>query len=366
MAAIVSTGGVWPVDRARCERGNVIIMSAEDDPGDTIRPRLEAAGANLERVHVVECVMDSYRGDGSEHRRGFCLDRDIPRLGDLMKEIGDVALVIVDPITAFLGDADSHKNAEVRALLAPLAELAAQHGAAIVCVSHLTKNGDADALMRVMGSLAFVAAARAAYVVARDRDDQGRRLFLPLKNNLGVDQTGLAFRVEGRSIAGGIETSCVVWELDAVTVTADEAMAPEPRGEERSTIEEARDFLTSLLADGPIPSKVLKADADGAGFSWATIRRAADSLGVEREKLGMKKGWVWNLAPKVLKKSEDAQDSVCSTFGSNEHLRDAGEPPKMLKDYEDAKHKELSTFGNHEHLRGNESSGAKDEDAETL
>src|SRR5690606_10020909 len=99
---------------------------------------------------------------------------------------------------------------DMRALLAALTKMAEQRGVAVVCVSHLNKSGGNDALMRVMGSLAFVAAARAAYLVLKDPADEDRRLFLPLKNNLGADQTGLAFQVESaqvRSAAGLIETS---------------------------------------------------------------------------------------------------------------------------------------------------------------
>jgi hypothetical protein len=111
-----------------------------------------------------------------------------------------------------LGDADSHTNAEIRALLGPLGELAAKHGAAVVAVSHFNESGQQDGLLRVMGSLAFVAAARAAYAVVKDQNDPQRRLFLPLKNNLGRDMIGYAFTVESVKIGADIETSCITWE----------------------------------------------------------------------------------------------------------------------------------------------------------
>jgi RecA-family ATPase len=109
-------------------------------------------------------------------------------------------LIVIDPITAYLAGIDSHINADVRAVLAPLGQLAARHSVAVVCVSHLNKGGAAsggsgDALLRVSGSLAFVAAPRAAFIVARDPENRARRLFLPAKNNLGRDGTGLAFSV---------------------------------------------------------------------------------------------------------------------------------------------------------------------------
>ncbi len=108
----------------------------------------------------------------------------------MILKIGEVAMIVIDPISAFLGGTDSRKNADIRALLHPLCKLAAGHEAAVVCVSHLNKTSGGEPLLRVTGSLAFVAAARSAWIVAKDRDDPNRRLFLPLKNNIGNDQTG--------------------------------------------------------------------------------------------------------------------------------------------------------------------------------
>lgn len=317
MAAVVSTGGTWPVDRTHCERGHVIFLSAEDDPADTIRPRLEAAGADLSRVFILDAVVENYQADGGKVVRAFNMKTDLTRLGALLAEIGDVALIVIDPITAYLGEADSHKNAEIRALLSPLSDLAAKHGAAVVCVSHLNKSGGGDALTRVTGSMAFVAAARAAFIVAKDQENEARRLFLPLKNNIGNDQTGLAFAVQSaqvKSAAGLIETSRVLWEPEPVTVTANEVLVPQGDPEERSAVEDARQFLAGLLADGPVHAGQIKKDADGAGFNWRTVQRAADRLGVERKKAGMREGWVWNLAPKVTGKAErDTQIMVASS-----------------------------------------------------
>jgi len=298
MAATVSTGGPWPVDGERCEVGNVIILSAEDDPSDTIRPRLEASGADLSRVYILDAVLDGPLVSGGETPRAFNLKTDIEHLGSMLKKIGGAALVIIDPVTAYLGTTDSHKNAEIRALLSPLSELAGQYGAAVVAVSHFNKNASTEALMRVTGSLAFVAAARAAYVVARDPEHEGRRLFLPLKNNLGNDQTGLAFTVEStqvESAIGMIETSRVVWESSAVTVTAEEAMRPQVHDDERSDQDDAKDFLLRLLDDGPVPSNQIERDAKGAGHSMRTVQRAKKDLGVVAEKKGMKEGWCWRL-----------------------------------------------------------------------
>jgi putative DNA primase/helicase len=323
LAATVTTGGKWPVDGSRCELGSVLILSAEDDAEDTIRPRLEAAGADLTRCHILDAV-EERAANGSVSRRSFSLERDLGRLSDALTALMDVALVVIDPVTAYLGGADSHKAADVRALLAPLGELAARHGVAVVAVSHLRKGGPGEALMQVSGSHAFVAAARAAYIVAKDQDDPTRRLMLPAKNNLGSDQAGYAFKVAAVRLPCGIETSRIEWEPALVMVTADEALAPPQLGEDRSAVDEAMEFLSRLLEEGPVSARQVRRDAKDAGHHWATIRRAQKALGIEAAKAGMQGGWEWRLPPKVLNKTEDAQEKSMNIFGGIEHLR-AGE-----------------------------------------
>jgi len=296
LAAIVSTGGTFPVDGKHCERGSVVILSGEDDAGDTIRPRLEAAGADLSRCYILDAVREE-TSTGETNTRAPNLSADLSRFAALLAKLGDVVLLIIDPITAYLGATDSHKNAEIRALLTALAELAARHGVAVVAVSHLTKGAGNEALMRVQGSVGFAAAARAVWGVARDKDNPARRLFLPLKNNLGTDQAGFAFVVEPVCLPNGIETSRIVWEGAPVTVSAEEAFAPDLDHEERSAVEEAKAFLMGLLADGPVSAKQVRSDAEGAGHAWPTIRRAQKALGIEATKDGMRGGWIWRLPP---------------------------------------------------------------------
>ncbi|HJX18738.1 MAG TPA: AAA family ATPase [Acidiferrobacterales bacterium] len=297
MAAVVSTGGRWPVDRSQCTPGSVVILSAEDGAADTIRPRLEAAGADLTRCYVIDAVRE-VTGSGNTQERGFSLDRDAARLGDMLAEIGDVALVIVDPISAYLGKIDSHNNAEVRGLLAPLSKVVEEYDAALVMVSHLTKGQNAKALMKIMGSLAFVAAARAAYVVCRDPDDESgaRRLFLPVKNNLAPDTEGLAFKVEGVTLGNGITTSRIMWESDAVTTTADEAMAPRAEGERAPKQREAEEWLRRQLAGGAMLQAKIEEEAAKAGLSMSTVRIARKKLNVHSTKAkGAGGAWSWAL-----------------------------------------------------------------------
>jgi putative DNA primase/helicase len=326
IAAVVSTGGRWPVDRTTCPAGDVLFLTAEDDAADTLRPRLEAAGADLGRVHIIDGVIAGYSGTGAQQNRVFSLQQDLPGLSTKLAELPNVRAIIIDPISAYLGDADSHKNAEVRALLAPVAELAARHGVAIIGVSHLSKAGGTEALMRVSGSLAFVAAARAAYLVAPDPDDRARRFFLPMKNNLGPDSAGLAFRIEPatvQSAAGPLQTSRVAWDPEPVTTTADEVMQT-PTDERRSALREAEEWLEEMLIESK-PAAEVQRDAADAGISRKTLRRASETLGIVKEKTGMKAGWVWSLPPKMPITSEDAPQRNLGTFGDPGHLRDTDE-----------------------------------------
>ncbi|MGA2714167.1 MAG: AAA family ATPase [Bryobacteraceae bacterium] len=325
IAAVVTTGGRWPVDRQQCKPGHVLFLTAEDDPADTLRPRLEAAGADLRRVHVVDGVTVGYAGDGSCANRTFSLQADVQALGSKLAELGDVAVVVIDPITAYLGDTDSHKNSDVRGLLAPLSELAARHDTVIIGVSHLTKAAGMQALMRVTGSLAFVAAARAAYLVTDDRQDKTRRLFLPMKNNLGPDLTGLAFRIEGATVAGSggpLTTSRVSWESEPVTMTADEAMQAESGSPSASALDAAKDWLRETLAHGSVAAEEVFDLAKAEGIKEKTLRRAANALGVRKAKLAMAGGWSWSFSPKVAKSAEDAQVSTVATFDEIGHLRE--------------------------------------------
>jgi putative DNA primase/helicase len=210
MTATVSTGGKWWGEEGKARRGDVIYISAEDGAADTIRPRLEAAGASLNRVHIIERVND-YSGS-----RPFNLLPDLGQLDEVLQSLRKPRLVIIDPINACLSPTDFHRFnpnsvTQVRALLGHLESLAVKRRVAVVCVSHFTKVKGASALARVTGSFAFVAAARSVFTVARKQDDPGQRVFAPAKNNLGGDGNPLAFRIEERLTTGNIPAPYAVF-----------------------------------------------------------------------------------------------------------------------------------------------------------
>ena len=252
LAAAVTTGGGWPCNEGTAPRGSVIILSAEDDASDTIRPRLDAAGADVRGVHLISAVRQK---DGTG-RRSFNLQADLGELEREIARIGNVRLVIIDPVSSYLGKTDSHKNADVRGTLEPLGDMAARMRVAVVSITHFSKGDGKSAVNSFIGSIAFVAAARAAFIVTRDpeNDDPARRLFVQAKNNLAIDSGGLAFRVEQRIVGNDIVASAVMWEGERITQTADEILAAGREGKDTPERAEAEEFLRDTLAGGPRPA----------------------------------------------------------------------------------------------------------------
>lgn len=299
IAARVTTARAFP-DDSPCEMGNVVILNAEDDAGDTIVPRLEAAGADINRVVILDAIREQGGAKGNV-RRVFNLQSDVGRLAAFVQKIGGASLIIIDPISAYLGKVDSHKNAEVRALLAVLGDMAAQHDMAVIGVTHFSKDTKAGAMMRVMGSLAFVAAARATYLVARDPADKNRRLFVPLKVNISPDRTGYAFTLEEvriKSSEGQIDVSRVRWEASPIQMTADEVMQQAASHDQHSELAETKEFLLTILAHGPLASRQVYKECEEAGPSRRTIQRAGKAIGIEVLKDGVRGGWSWRLPPR--------------------------------------------------------------------
>jgi putative DNA primase/helicase len=249
LTAVVTTGGEWPCGEGRADQGNVVIFSAEDDAADTIVPRLLAAGADRSRVQIAEAVTTS-DGKGNTSRRMFHLQDDLARLESLLSKIGDVRLVIIDPITAYLCGVDTHRNSDVRGVLGLVAEMAARHHVAVVVISHWNKSGIGSAVNRVTGSGVFTAAVRAAYMVAKDPDDALRCLFIPMKNNLARIDGGLAFRLEQRLVGDNntIVASAIVWDSERVTLTADEVLAASDEGAQSQSRQGRGGRLASRIA----------------------------------------------------------------------------------------------------------------------
>jgi putative DNA primase/helicase len=288
--AAVTTGGNWPMDEGRAPQGNVILFSDEDDPNDTLVPRLAAAGADLGRVHIIKMV----RHDEQKERL-FSLVTDLEALRKKISGVGDVKLVVIDPITAYLGfgTVDSFRTADVRAVLTPLVALAAEMKVAIIAVMHFNKKMDVtNALLRISDSLAFGAVARHVYGVIDDSENR-RKLFVRAKNNVSArskNQT-LAYQFGAREVGKDEETGqsitapYILWEPNYIDVTASEAMQAVAENRSLRTRDDAKQLLADhVVADKGILVDKLKEIAEANGISWITMRRAKNDLGIVAEK----------------------------------------------------------------------------------
>ena len=294
LAARTTTGAMWPDGAYGSDPGGVVILAAEDDVEDTLAPRLLAAGAHMESIFSIRSV----RGDDLL-RRTFSLQADLVRLEAEIRSRDNIKLVIIDPISSYLGKVDSHKNAEVRTVLEPLGEMAARLRVSIICNNHFSKGGG-NANSRIIGSVAFVNQARAAFIVVPDAEIEGRILLMPSKMNLAPIKHGLAYSIGSAMVGadGDILTSRICWESAPVTISADAALAAIDGGNEGRTAKaDAIEFLQSALAEGPLPAKELDRMAREHGITPKVLRSARETLNVtiERDGFGPGSKSLWSL-----------------------------------------------------------------------
>lgn len=295
-AATCTTNGRFP-DGTPCRGGNVLIWTGEDDPADTLAPRLLASGADLSRVYFIQGTTEAGK------LRSFDPARDIHTLERQAQAIGQIALLIVDPVVSAVAG-DGHKAGDVRRGLQPLVDLAAVLDCAVLGITHFSKGtAGRDPLERVTGSQAFGALARVVIVAAKDGTDTGddtpaRRFVARCKSNIGPDGGGFDYRLDQTDLPDqpNVIASTVTWG-QAIEGTARDLLGAAEVNETSDTDErqDAVSFLEGLLKNGPVAARSIEADAKGAGYAWRTIQRAKKELGAEAIKTGLNGGWVWAL-----------------------------------------------------------------------
>lgn len=314
LAARVSCGRPMPDEVVGRPPAGVVLLSAEDGLADTIRPRLDAAGADVSRVVALTAVY----ADGSD--RLPTLPADLDRLEAAIVGHG-AELVIIDVLMAYLaGEVNAHRDQDVRGALAPLAAMAEQTGAAIVVLRHLNKSTGGPAVYRGGGSIGIVGAARSALVVGRDPDDETRLVLAVTKANLAPVPPSLAYRIVDHDGAGAI-----AWE-GASSLTAAQLLSVPTSSEDRSALDEAKAVLRDLLGAGAVPAKDVQRQARDAGISDATLRRAKDGLGVKSIRPdGFTGPWSWVLPavhahepPYVLSPEDEHVHASVSKYGDED------------------------------------------------
>jgi DNA polymerase I-like protein with 3'-5' exonuclease and polymerase domains len=297
VVAYVTTGGTWPDGCNGVPASNVIMLTAEDCLDQTIVPRLIAAGADRDRVFILRKI----RKDNKE--RMFLLNEDLDELEWMIRDTGDVRLITIDPITAYMGGkVDSHRATDVRGQLGPLADLSERMDVALSAITHPPKQSTQRAIDHFIGSQAFIAAARIGHMAIEEveedehgnRNPTGRSLFTNPKNNVSAKMATLAYRVVEKQLDFGIKAPQVIWE-EIVDITADQAVAAtQAKAKERSG---PMVFLQDVLTSGPVPMATIEERGAARGFSKDQLHRAKRKLGIVafKEAKTLQGRWFWAL-----------------------------------------------------------------------
>jgi archaellum biogenesis ATPase FlaH len=299
LAARTSVGDTWPDDAEASDAGSVLILSAEDGIEDTIKPRLDRAGADTAKVICLKAI-EVYQDGKLQMERGFSLTEDIKRLSEILTQERDIRLIIIDPLSAYIGNTDANKDVQVRDALTPLVALAEEFNVAILVILHLNKAA-VQAIYRVSGSVAFTAIARAVFVIADHPRDKNDRLFISLKNNLAPTASPRVFHIDP-SDTDNDQRIKVVWRGSS-DLTVDEIFnvtpGRKPQGEDgKARLNEAKEFLREFLAGGAKLADDVKDAAKARDIAIkSTLRRAREELGIEprKEPERFAGQWFWQL-----------------------------------------------------------------------
>jgi putative DNA primase/helicase len=332
-AGHVTRGRAWP-DGSPCPMGGMVIVGAEDPIEEVWVPRLEAVGADLELVIILQT-----KDDGSPIR----LPEDIPFLEREIRAIGAKAIAF-DPIMSYLtGLTNPNSDKDVRQALSPLNEMLVRNRCAGIMLRHFNKdNKTSQALYRGMASIAFGALARTGFAVAKDPDAAGGFVFAPTKNNLARYPASLKYRIVEVDLGDGFKTSRIEWQGESQR-SAEELVTA--FGAEASKAQTAEQMLREWLANGPGLSDDLWARAQEASISFATYRRVKEVT--LRCRAGQFKGrwytWLpehqtlWELLREQIAVTDDWTADPSSgdhESGSDAHIKDAtpetGEPDAHL------------------------------------
>lgn len=291
IAARITNGSRWPDGSGSAPEGGVLLFGTEDDPEKVVVPRLMAAGADRSLVRIV---------DGAEEGKkdwlgAVSIDRDLTLVREQLDTFPECRAIVFDPLTQFM-DCEENSNAQTRAALAPLVNLAQERNVAVIAVMHLNKKTDSAMIQRIAGAGSYGQMARHILWVANDPDDPAtgldkRRAMIVVKNSYGATNCGQLYRVTTR--AGeipGIEWVAGTVEMDA------ERLNPKPGGVSQAQQDrrsDAVDFLREFLAGGPQPAEQVKAAMEANDFSRRQLDHAKRELGIKPRQTD--RGWVWAL-----------------------------------------------------------------------
>jgi Bifunctional DNA primase/polymerase, N-terminal/AAA domain len=306
VAALHTIGGDFPCGEGKAILCEVAILTAEDGLHDTLAPRLIAAGADMSKIHFIAGTKFE-GGDDNNGAAMFDIAQDVATLRKYLKDNPAIKILIIDPLTAYLGAGTKAKeNTDVRRVLTPLIKLIEDFGIALLANNHLNKSGG-KALYRILDSIAFTAVGRVIHLVIEDADNRDLKKFICSKINIGSMPLGLTYIIQKIWIDGEqgekIETSRISWGIKHIDETADEALGG---GDDAPTMaDDAEKFLRVVLASGRVIIDEIVAEARAAGLLGADkeirnskpFRTACERLGVIHDREGFGRGakYYWRL-----------------------------------------------------------------------
>ena len=291
LAARVSNGRPWPDSpNARNEPAGVVILSAEDALDDTVRPRLDAAHADISRITAITSVTRNILSPLPLPLRATCLMPGLPHLDAAIEKTSNCRLVVIDPLIRSLAQTAHSSDADTRAVIEPLADLAARHHVAVVATYQAARTATGFAIQKMIAKLS-PGAARTVWAILPDDDSPRRRLFLPVKNIVSEPSTPWAFSI---TPSDEHQAPALTWDTHPPESSASHALN---RIAAHEDMIDARNWLREALSHGPLKASNVLAEAKFIGFSDRMIRRAFRQLHAirARQDLGCAAAWFWAL-----------------------------------------------------------------------
>ena len=278
LIARVTAGLPWP-DGTPNILGprSVILMSAEDDIEDTVIPRLELAGANVEKVF--EFIVEHTEND-SQIELSAALDRDLNDLVKKAESLDDLALIVIDPISNYLGSKEMNKEAEVRSLLMPLSKFAQSRDICIATCGHFNKNKDATPQQRIMGAAAFYGVARFVFIFGNDPDSDNKYAHVMAENrNKAV---AIKYKTITEPLTWDGKTSDIVKvEWGGASMADHDEVVNGRKQSDKTAEKDAAEFIQQFLSDGPKSTAAIEQGLKDAGIECGKLARAARKAGAE-------------------------------------------------------------------------------------
>ena len=292
----MTSGKDWP-DGTKNEVGprSAILLASEDDWADTIIPRLELAGANMDLVF--EFISTVSRGDEVVDVT-TALDRDADEIAAHIKSRDDVGLIVIDPITNYLGSKSMNKEDEMRGgILMPLSKMASSFNVCVVTVGHLNKRDKETALLqRLMGAAAFGGVARQVFMFGDDPEEDDKFAHI-MGLGRATNSPPLKYKTVEHQVEWDGKTSGVVgvkWMGAAASVDMDEVVNARKQ-RDKTQGKEAAAFIKAFLRDGAKSTQAIEAALKDAGIECANFARTAKKVAKSRKQKGAKGSWEWFL-----------------------------------------------------------------------